>query len=42
MADSLTFVRNMVGDIVPEVETAAENAHFFDALFHIPQNARLS
>lgn len=38
---SLTFVRNVASDIVPEVETAAENAHFFDALFHITQNTRL-
>lgn len=38
---TLTFVRNVVGDIVPEIETATEHAHLFDAFFHIPQNTRL-
>lgn len=33
-----TFVRNIVGDIVPEVETTTEHAHLFNALFHIPQD----
>lgn len=38
---TLTFVRNVIGDIVPEVETATEHTHLFNAFFHAPQNTRL-
>lgn len=33
-----TFVRNVAGDIVPEVQSTTKHAHLFNALFHIPQD----
>lgn len=33
-----TFVAKISGNIVPEVESTTEDAHLFNALFHIPKD----
>lgn len=37
-----TFIWNIIGDIIPKIQTTAEHAHFFHAFFHVTQNTRFS
>lgn len=31
-----TFIRNIIGDILPKVQATSKHPHLLDSLFHIP------